>query len=103
MANRRGKRWTEDELLLAFELFQSTSVRPDARDSQVQALAGLIGRTPSSVALKLLNFRSVATGGRNGMSHASGLDRKVFLAATSEPDQVRARAAEAKLRLNRAP
>ena len=55
--SRYGALWHREESLLAFELycripFQKTK----AKNPVVRELAGLLGRTPASVARKLENF-----------------------------------------------
>lgn len=49
---------------------------------EIIELAGLIGRTPSSVAMKLVNFASldpsITQTGRKGLSKASTLDKEVW-------------------------
>lgn len=78
-----GSRWTEDESILAFDLycripFKSTK----SNNPAVQELARLIRRTPASVARKLGNFGSFDPELRSkeitGLTHASKLDRLVW-------------------------
>lgn len=75
---RKGRVWSRVELLLALELYLDSGVRPDDADPAVQALAGELGRTPGSVALKLLNFRSIDSAGARGMPHGGRTDREVW-------------------------
>jgi putative restriction endonuclease len=75
--------WTKDELKLAFHLYcQLPFGRLHSRNPKIIELANLIGRTPSSVAMKLVNFASLdpdITGtGRKGLGNASELDRQVW-------------------------
>lgn len=56
---RPGQVWSRDELVLALELYFDPASSSDSRDPQVLELAGLIGRTPAAVALKLANFRAI--------------------------------------------
>lgn len=72
-------RWTRPQLKLAFHLYcQIPFGQFHSGNQKVQALAALIGRTPSAVAMKLGNFASLdpAMGGR-GLSGASALDRAI--------------------------
>jgi putative restriction endonuclease len=50
-------KWTREELILAFNLyFKIPFGKIDDRTVEIIALARIIGRTPSAVALKLANF-----------------------------------------------
>lgn len=76
-------RWTKEQLKLAFHLYcQLPFGKLDMRTPEVIRLAGLIGRTPGAVAMKLSNFASLdpaITGtGRKGLEGASNLDREVW-------------------------
>lgn len=77
-------RWTLDQLKLAFHLYcQLPFGKLHQRQSDIVALAKLIGRTPSAVAFKLVNFASldpaITATGRVGMRNHSELDRKVWV------------------------
>lgn len=55
-----GNRWTKDELRLAFNLYcQLPFGRLHSKNPEIIELAKLIRRTPSSVAMKLVNFASL--------------------------------------------
>lgn len=76
-------RWTEEQLKLAFHLYcQLPFGKLHSRNPEVIALATLIGRTPSAVAMKLVNFASldpaITSTGRNGLGNASALDREIW-------------------------
>ena len=81
MDNTR-KNWTREETMLAFELY---CIIPSGQDTitneHILSLAKAIGRTPSSVKLKLQNFKSYdpsyISDGRVGLSHGSKLDKEV--------------------------
>ena len=78
---KQGQRlWTRDELLLAINLYcKLTFGQLHKGNPAIIQLAGLVGRTPSSVALKLVNFASLDPSlDRAGMSNASHLDRQVW-------------------------
>jgi putative restriction endonuclease len=78
---KQGQRlWTRDELLLAINLYcKLTFGQLHKGNPAIIELAGLVGRTPSSVALKLVNFASLDPSlDRAGMSNASHLDRQVW-------------------------
>ena len=52
--------WTKEELILAFNLYLKIPFsKIGARNKDVIHLANLIGRTPNSIALRLVNFASV--------------------------------------------
>ena len=72
--------WTRDELLLAINLYcKLTFWQLHSRNPEIIALSGLLNRTPSSVALKLVNFASLDPSlAQAGMSNASKLDREVW-------------------------
>ena len=76
-------RWTKDQLKLAFNLYCQLSFGIlHSRNPEIIELAKLIGRTPSAVAMKLVNFASldpaITNSGRNGLGNASSLDREVW-------------------------
>lgn len=84
MAGHTEKRlWTREEAVAALSLYcQIPFGKMHSRNPDVQAVARLINRTPSSVALKLVNFASFdpehKKRGVSGMSNASKLDREVW-------------------------
>jgi len=76
-------RWTKDQLKLAFHLYcQLPFGKLHSRNPEVIQLAELIGRTPSAVAMKLVNFASldpaITSTGRKGLDGASKLDREIW-------------------------
>ncbi|MDP1653010.1 MAG: HNH endonuclease [Rhodocyclaceae bacterium] len=76
-------RWTKDQLKLAFYLYcQLPFGKMHSRNPEIIRLANLIGRTPSAVAMKLVNFASldpaITSTGRKGLDGASNLDRAVW-------------------------
>jgi DNA-cytosine methyltransferase len=76
-------RWTKEQLKLAFHLYcQLPFGRLHSRNPEIVELATLIGRTPSAVAMKLVNFASldpaIRSTGRAGLGNASALDREVW-------------------------
>lgn len=82
--NRYGKKWSEEETILAFNLYcQVPFSKIGKGHPDIVALANLLGRTPSSVGLKMANLahfdpelrkRSVS-----GMAHASKSDEEIVL------------------------
>jgi putative restriction endonuclease len=77
------KLWIRDELILAINLYCKLPFgRLHRLNPDVINLANLIGRTPSSVAYKLVNFASLDPSlkarGIKGASNASILDKKIW-------------------------
>jgi putative restriction endonuclease len=77
------KLWTRNELILAINLYCKLPFgRLHRTNPEVIHLANLIGRTPSSVAYKLVNFASLDPSlkarGVKGASNASKLDKKIW-------------------------
>lgn len=76
-------RWTKEQLKLAFNLYcQLPFGKLHSRNAEIIDLAALIGRTPSAVAMKLVNFASldpaITDTGRTGLGNASSLDREIW-------------------------
>jgi len=76
-------RWKKEQLKLAFHLYcQLPFGKLHQRNAEIIKLANMIGRTPSAVAMKLVNFASLdpaITGtGRSGLGNASSMDREVW-------------------------
>lgn len=86
MAHRSAmsaNRWTPDQLKLAFHLYCRLPFgQLHSRHPEIIELAGLIGRTPSALAMKLVNFASldpaIVASGRKGLDGASKLDREIW-------------------------
>lgn len=77
------KLWTRNELILAVNLYCKLPFgRLHRLNPEVINLATLIGRTPSSVAYKLVNFASLDPSlqarGIKGASNASKLDKEIW-------------------------
>ncbi|RYC51148.1 HNH endonuclease [Flagellimonas olearia] len=77
------KLWTRDELILAINLYCKLPFgRLHRTNPQVIHLAKLIGRTPNSVAYKLVNFASLDPSlqarGIKGASNSSKLDKIIW-------------------------
>lgn len=74
------KFWTREELILVLNLYYRIPFgKMDQRNPMVKHLAALLNRSPSAVALKLVNFAGIDPGlDRKGMSNASKLDREVW-------------------------
>ncbi|MFM9913340.1 MAG: HNH endonuclease [Methylophilaceae bacterium] len=75
--------WKQEQVKLAFHLYcQIPFGKIDARNKEIISLANFIGRTPSAVAMKMLNIASldpaITSTGRVGLGNASKLDRNVW-------------------------
>lgn len=81
---KAGQRlWTEEELTLAINLYAKLPFgKMHSRNPQVMELAHLIGRTPGSVAFKLVNFASLdpelQKRGIKGAANTAILDREIW-------------------------
>ncbi len=101
----RQHNWTRDELLLAFNLYCKTPFgRLHRNNPDIIQLATFIGRTPSAVAMKLVNFASLdPTHQRrnvSGLRNASRRDREVFEEFSSNWEQLAFESEEALERLS---
>lgn len=79
---KRGN-WTLEQLKLAFYLYcQLPFGKLHQRNPHIVELSKLIGRTPSALAMKLVNFASldplIRESGRHGLGNASTLDKAVW-------------------------
>jgi predicted restriction endonuclease len=77
------KQWSREQLKLAFDFYCQTPFgQLHGRNAKVIELANLIGRTPSALAMKCVNFASmdpaIRDSGRKGLSNASTLDREIW-------------------------
>lgn len=77
------KRWSEEETILALYLyFQLPFGKLHSGNPEIQQLAAALGRSSSSVAMKLCNFASldpkITGSGRKGLAGASQLDRDTY-------------------------
>lgn len=91
--------WTKPQILAALHLYtQLPFGQLHHRNPRIQALAQLMGRTPSAVAMKLTNLASldpqITGNGRKGLPGASQLDREVWAQLQARWDET-ALAAEA--------
>jgi putative restriction endonuclease len=84
------RNWSEQEVQAALALYLVTDFgRFHARNPDIIRLAAQIGRTPSSVALKLANLAALDSSlPQKGMANASATDRRVWDAFLHAPDAV---------------
>lgn len=81
MATRTG--WTRRQLLVAFDLYCRLPFgKMHSRNREIVKLSGMIGRTPSALAMKLTNIASldpaITSTGRKGLPGASTADRTMW-------------------------
>lgn len=84
------RNWSEDEVKKALALYLRTTFgRLHNRNPDIVALAQEIGRTASSVALKLVNLASLDDSlPAKGMANASATDRRVWQAFLNNPESL---------------
>jgi len=75
--------WTKEQLKLAFHLYcQLPFGKLHQGNQEIKGLAERIHRSPSALAMKLVNFASldpsITSSGRKGLSGASNLDREIW-------------------------
>ncbi|WP_305804630.1 HNH endonuclease [Stenotrophomonas sp. YIM B06876] len=75
--------WTPTQLKLAFNFYCQTPFgKLHSKNPDIVELAQLIGRTPSALAMKLVNFASldpsITRTGRKGLRGASKMDREIW-------------------------
>ncbi|MFJ5509889.1 HNH endonuclease [Pectobacterium jejuense] len=83
--------WTRDQLLIAFTLYSQLPFgRLHSRNPDIIHYAGLINRTPSALAMKLVNLASldpfIIDSGRTGLRGASNADRALWQEMDSNPE-----------------
>ncbi len=79
----KRENWTREQLLIAFNLYCKTPFgRIHKSNPMIIGLASKIGRTPSAVAMKMVNFASLDPTHRlrnvKGLQHASKEDEKIW-------------------------
>lgn len=82
-SSAQSRKWTKDEVVLALALYCKIPFgKINKNHPQVVELAKLLGRTPSSVSMKMGNFGcfddELARKGITGLSHGSALDKAVW-------------------------
>lgn len=87
------KNWSRNELLIVFNLYCRTPFGQLHRsNAEIISLARRIGRTPSAVAMKLVNFASFDPVHQarevRGLSNASQSDRQIWDEFNSNPEQL---------------
>jgi putative restriction endonuclease len=85
--------WSHDELVVACGLYFTLPFgQMHARNRRIIEVAGLLGRTPSSLAMKLVNFASLdpeqRARGIRGLASHSRADEQVWMEFTSDWDRM---------------
>ena len=83
MAEKYRVKWTREETILAFDLYCKTPFSKIGKGNKdIIELANLLGRTPSSVGLKMANLAhfdpELQARNVSGMANASKLDAEIF-------------------------
>lgn len=104
MPDARGREWRRDELLVCFNLYCRTPFgKLHRNNSDIVQLAESLDRTPSAVAMKLVNFASFDPAHRSrsvrGLANASRLDRAIWDEFNAEPNVLAQKSEEAFERL----
>jgi len=81
--SEKSKHWTREQLLVAFNLYcQLPFGKFHSRNPDIIRIAALIDRTPSALAMKLVNIASldpfITDSGRTGLKGVSKLDRTMW-------------------------
>lgn len=79
----QSSRWSREELLVAFNVYCQTPFgKLHSRNPDIVRVAAVLGRTPSSLAMKLVNFASldpfITSTGRKGLGNASRADKAIW-------------------------
>lgn len=85
--------WTREETLIAFNLYGNTPFgRLDRRNPEVIQVAALLGRTPSALAMKMVNLASLdpqqRARGVVGLGNASQMDTRIWREFEADPADI---------------
>ena len=94
----RNPNWNRTETLAALNIYLLLPFGQLHRNQpKIKELANWIGRTPNSIALKLVNLASldpqIVASGKSGMGHASKLDEAIWEELLADWDRVALEAA----------
>lgn len=104
MENNKGRLWTRDELIVAVNFYCKTPFgKLHRQNPDIIILAKQLHRTPSSLAMKLVNFASIDPLQRErkikGLSNISKLDLEIWQEFYSNWEQLAYESQKALLRL----
>ena len=96
----KNPNWTREQALACFNLYCRIPFgKLHSRNPQIIAFSDAIGRTPSAVAMKLVNFASFDPAHKKrsvrGLSNASSLDRAIWEEFEAAPNAVAEQSEEA--------
>lgn len=103
LRDKKNSNWPRDQLLVCFNLYCRTPFgRLHRNNPEIIRLAGEIGRTPSAVAMKLVNFASFDPAHQKrhvrGLANASRQDRQIWDEFNQNPNKLAAQSEEASIR-----
>jgi hypothetical protein len=84
---------------MALALYKTPGVIPDRKDPKVIELSQITGRTASSIALRLANYRAIETENRSGMTHYPLGVRKVWQEFEGRDEVLKSEAARLRRKL----
>lgn len=93
MSGRYGKPWTREEVLIAFNFYcREDFGRLHRLNPRIIQLAERMGRTPDSVAMRLVNLASLdpvnQESGRSGLGNVSSEDKRVWADFLSDQERL---------------
>ena len=89
MENRTGKVWSEDETILALQLYYLIEGgKVDNRSRAINDLAVFLGRTPGSVEMKIGNLQFCDHKNTKGLRNCGRMDEQVFNRYLLKPDEL---------------
>lgn len=88
----KGEHWSKGDRIFTLALFNVLRPPYHKENSNVLEVARLTGKSPSSVVLKLQNFRWLQTDGKSGLSNSARGDRQVWKEFNGREDALRTEA-----------
>lgn len=75
----KGKAWTREDIIVAYALYCVTPMSTiNMRNKTILEVAALSARSPSSLVMRMLNFRAIDPKALGKINHAAKLDRIIF-------------------------
>lgn len=93
MSNPKRIQWSKEHVKIAFSLYCKLPFgKLHKSNPDIVCLANLLGRTPSAVAMKLVNIASldpaITSTGRSGLKNASAMDKEVWKEFSNNWDEL---------------